>query len=69
MGLGKTNSDQEPPEFGAASDGDADRNMVLGKRFVFFFFFTVSFLTSILLLFTFNLISGSLLLHLILLLS
>lgn len=39
MGLGKTNSDQEPPEFGAASDGDADRNMVLGKRFVFFFLF------------------------------
>ncbi|KAJ3672887.1 hypothetical protein LUZ60_006261 [Juncus effusus] len=32
MGLGKTpNSD--PPEFGAAADGDADRNMVLGKRF------------------------------------
>ncbi|XP_073148617.1 phosphoglucomutase, cytoplasmic [Henckelia pumila] len=33
MGLGKTNSEQEPPEFGAAADGDADRNMVLGKRF------------------------------------
>ncbi|KAL8533466.1 hypothetical protein ACS0TY_009744 [Phlomoides rotata] len=33
MGLGKTKGDQEPPEFGAASDGDADRNMVLGKRF------------------------------------
>ncbi|XP_068662283.1 phosphoglucomutase, cytoplasmic 2 isoform X2 [Aristolochia californica] len=33
MGLGKTNSPGEPPEFGAAADGDADRNMVLGKRF------------------------------------
>ncbi|KAJ4973285.1 hypothetical protein NE237_006459 [Protea cynaroides] len=33
MGLGKTNPAQEPPEFGAAADGDADRNMVLGKRF------------------------------------
>lgn len=33
MGLGKSNSEVEPPEFGAAADGDADRNMVLGKRF------------------------------------
>ncbi|KAL6505825.1 Phosphoglucomutase-1 [Orobanche hederae] len=33
MGLGKTNSAEEPPEFGAAADGDADRNMILGKRF------------------------------------
>ncbi|XP_022146387.1 phosphoglucomutase, cytoplasmic [Momordica charantia] len=33
MGLGKSKSGQEPPEFGAAADGDADRNMVLGKRF------------------------------------
>ncbi|XP_044494189.1 phosphoglucomutase, cytoplasmic [Mangifera indica] len=33
MGLGKTPSQDEPPEFGAAADGDADRNMVLGKRF------------------------------------
>ncbi|KAK8564555.1 hypothetical protein V6N12_036678 [Hibiscus sabdariffa] len=33
MGLGKSNSGVEPPEFGAASDGDADRNMILGKRF------------------------------------
>lgn len=33
MGLGKTDSGIEPPEFGAAADGDADRNMVLGKRF------------------------------------
>ncbi|KAL8137519.1 hypothetical protein V2J09_003520 [Rumex salicifolius] len=33
MGLGKSNSEIEPPEFGAAADGDADRNMVLGKRF------------------------------------
>ncbi|KAG9454734.1 hypothetical protein H6P81_007638 [Aristolochia fimbriata] len=33
MGLSKTESPNEPPEFGAAADGDADRNMVLGKRF------------------------------------
>ncbi|XP_042502405.1 phosphoglucomutase, cytoplasmic-like isoform X2 [Macadamia integrifolia] len=33
MGLGKTKPEQEPPEFGAAADGDADRNMILGKRF------------------------------------
>ncbi|KAJ8621448.1 hypothetical protein MRB53_029977 [Persea americana] len=33
MGLGKESSQGEPPEFGAAADGDADRNMVLGKRF------------------------------------
>ncbi|XP_047340936.1 phosphoglucomutase, cytoplasmic-like [Impatiens glandulifera] len=33
MGLSKTSSPGEPPEFGAASDGDADRNMILGKRF------------------------------------
>ncbi|KAL8161255.1 hypothetical protein V2J09_012744, partial [Rumex salicifolius] len=33
MGLGKSSSQTEPPEFGAAADGDADRNMVLGKRF------------------------------------
>ncbi|XP_009351518.1 phosphoglucomutase, cytoplasmic [Pyrus x bretschneideri] len=33
MGLGKSNTADEPPEFGAAADGDADRNMVLGKRF------------------------------------
>ncbi|XP_050373685.1 phosphoglucomutase, cytoplasmic [Argentina anserina] len=32
MGLGKSDT-QDPPEFGAAADGDADRNMVLGKRF------------------------------------
>ncbi|XP_057534320.1 phosphoglucomutase, cytoplasmic-like [Amaranthus tricolor] len=32
MGLGK-NSEVEPPEFGGAADGDADRNMILGKRF------------------------------------
>lgn len=31
MGLG-SNSQGEPPEFGAAADGDADRNMILGKR-------------------------------------
>ncbi|XP_021727267.1 phosphoglucomutase, cytoplasmic [Chenopodium quinoa] len=33
MGLGKTNTEGELPEFGAAADGDADRNMILGKRF------------------------------------
>ncbi|KAF8674416.1 hypothetical protein HU200_048249 [Digitaria exilis] len=33
MGLGKSSSNVEPPEFGAAADGDADRNMILGKRF------------------------------------
>ncbi|CAL1381777.1 unnamed protein product [Linum trigynum] len=33
MGLGKSNTDVDPPEFGAAADGDADRNMILGKRF------------------------------------
>ncbi|XP_018724545.2 phosphoglucomutase, cytoplasmic isoform X2 [Eucalyptus grandis] len=33
MGLGKSSPQHEPPEFGAAADGDADRNMVLGKRF------------------------------------
>ncbi|KAM0986691.1 hypothetical protein ACFX15_010572 [Malus domestica] len=33
MGLSKSNTADEPPEFGAAADGDADRNMVLGKRF------------------------------------
>ncbi|KAG8637528.1 phosphoglucomutase, cytoplasmic [Manihot esculenta] len=33
MGLSKSSSQVEPPEFGAAADGDADRNMVLGKRF------------------------------------
>ena len=32
MGLGKSSSQGEPPEFGAAADGDADRNMILGKR-------------------------------------
>ena len=32
MGLGKSNSEVEPPEFGAAADGDADRNMILGNR-------------------------------------
>lgn len=31
MGLGKTQPD-EIPEFGAAADGDADRNMILGKK-------------------------------------
>jgi phosphoglucomutase len=35
MGLNKANlpSDADIPEFGAAADGDADRNMILGKKF------------------------------------
>ncbi|XP_075078978.1 phosphoglucomutase, cytoplasmic-like isoform X1 [Nicotiana tabacum] len=33
MGLSKSHSEPNPPEFGAAADGDADRNMILGKRF------------------------------------
>eukprot|EP00270_Netrium_digitus_P009834 TRINITY_DN3014_c0_g1_i2.p1 TRINITY_DN3014_c0_g1~~TRINITY_DN3014_c0_g1_i2.p1 ORF type:complete len:586 (+),score=191.25 TRINITY_DN3014_c0_g1_i2:99-1856(+) len=36
MGLGKKTeavTTTEPPDFGAACDGDADRNMILGKRF------------------------------------
>ncbi|KAF3432148.1 hypothetical protein FNV43_RR26887 [Rhamnella rubrinervis] len=33
MGLSKSGTQGEPPEFGAAADGDADRNMILGKRF------------------------------------
>ncbi|XP_047982516.1 phosphoglucomutase, cytoplasmic-like isoform X2 [Salvia hispanica] len=33
MGLSKSGNNEDPPEFGAAADGDADRNMVLGKRF------------------------------------
>lgn len=33
MGLGKSGLQGEPPEFGAAADGDADRNMILGKRY------------------------------------
>lgn len=32
MGLGKEQPSADPPEFGAACDGDADRNMILGKR-------------------------------------
>uniref|UniRef100_A0A7N0UBA7 phosphoglucomutase (alpha-D-glucose-1,6-bisphosphate-dependent) n=1 Tax=Kalanchoe fedtschenkoi TaxID=63787 RepID=A0A7N0UBA7_KALFE len=32
MGLG-SHAAEDPPEFGAAADGDADRNMILGKRF------------------------------------
>ncbi|KAG6407755.1 hypothetical protein SASPL_130752 [Salvia splendens] len=32
MGLSKSGNNEDPPEFGAAADGDADRNMVLGKR-------------------------------------
>jgi len=35
MGLGhhKPDDDSKVPDFGAAADGDADRNMILGKRF------------------------------------
>mmetsp|Transcript_57825 Transcript_57825/g.87210 ORF Transcript_57825/g.87210 Transcript_57825/m.87210 type:complete len:147 (+) Transcript_57825:266-706(+) len=29
----KIQDDSKVPEFGAANDGDADRNMILGKRF------------------------------------
>ena len=32
MGLGKSDPQGEPLEFGAAADGDADHNMILGKR-------------------------------------
>ncbi|KAK9089615.1 hypothetical protein Scep_028697 [Stephania cephalantha] len=32
MGLNKEKPQDNPPEFGAAGDGDADRNMILGKR-------------------------------------
>ncbi|KAG6399040.1 hypothetical protein SASPL_140514 [Salvia splendens] len=38
MGLSKTDNNPDPPEFGAAADGDADRNMVLGKRLSYFDF-------------------------------
>ncbi len=33
MGLGCEEEEKGTPEFGAACDGDADRNMILGKRF------------------------------------
>lgn len=37
MGLNKEGkvieTDKEPPAFGAAADGDADRNMIMGSRF------------------------------------
>lgn len=33
MGLGKRISQDEPPQFGAATDGDANHNMIVGKRF------------------------------------
>ncbi|KAK4377172.1 hypothetical protein RND71_003468 [Anisodus tanguticus] len=32
MGLSETHTEPNPPEFGAAADGDGDRNMVLGKK-------------------------------------
>jgi len=32
-GLPVTGQAREPPQFGAAADGDADRNMILGRRF------------------------------------
>ena len=32
MGMGEHAPDGEIPEFGAACDGDADRNMILGKK-------------------------------------
>lgn len=33
MGLGPTPASDNVPDFGAAADGDADRNMILGRRF------------------------------------
>jgi phosphoglucomutase len=33
MGLSSSHTPDSVPDFGAASDGDADRNMILGKRF------------------------------------
>lgn len=33
MGLNKDHPINDPPDFGAACDGDADRNMILGKRY------------------------------------
>lgn len=33
MGLWKSNSEVEPPEFGATANGGANCNMILGKRF------------------------------------
>ena len=33
MGLGTQAAGEETPQFGAAADGDADRNMILGKGF------------------------------------
>eukprot|EP00897_Mesotaenium_endlicherianum_P010385 jgi/Mesen1/9375/ME000610S08691 len=33
LGLAKDSPVSDPPDFGAACDGDADRNMILGKRF------------------------------------
>lgn len=32
IGPSKSSYNEEPPEFGAAADSDADRNMILGKR-------------------------------------
>jgi phosphoglucomutase len=32
-GFDKSAAAKEPPEFGAACDGDADWNMILGKRY------------------------------------
>ncbi|CAN0457211.1 unnamed protein product, partial [Hapterophycus canaliculatus] len=32
-GADQSGADEEPPSLGAAADGDADRNMILGRRF------------------------------------
>jgi phosphoglucomutase len=48
MGLGKSSSNVEPPEFGAAADGDADRNMILGKRYDLFVSYLLQNLLQIL---------------------
>jgi len=46
MGLGKKPVDKVP-EFGAAADGDADRNMILGKRYNTPFIIMLDFFSSI----------------------
>jgi phosphoglucomutase len=48
MGLGKTAPEDEPPLFGAAADGDADRNMILGRRQALCFSFSWKIIHKIL---------------------
>lgn len=33
MDINSKNLEKNPPDFGAACDGDADRNIIFGKRF------------------------------------